>query len=352
MNPSYPIFLSVVVVTRNQAADLARLLGDLSARLQPLVSDHELIVIDNASDDDSIMSLKRLSGPQGLPNLQVYALTKEVDDLTAAWAGLENALGDFVAVLDPVADDPAFLDDMLKEALAGADVVFARNTVMPQHGAVYRLALHAFNACYQRFGGIDLVREAPQFRILSKRVINFVLQHAQPAMTYRHLPASGGFARVNLTYSAPNIKQRTRTLGHSIDLAMRLMVSTTRVPMRLVMSLSLFAALANLIYSGYVIGVAMLKTDVAPGWVTLSLQQSGMFFLLSLVLMVLGEYVLQMASLSNEGPAYHVAQEFTSARITWREKLNVEEGPRGLGQTAPLDSGNALAEAPAGPRRA
>ena len=32
-----------------------------------------------------------------------------------------------------------------------------------------------------------------------------------------------------------------------------------------------------------------------------------------------------MASLTNEGPTYHVAQEFTSARMTRREKLNIEE---------------------------
>ena len=50
-----------------------------------------------------------------------------------------------------------------------------------------------------------------------------------------------------------------------------------------------------------------------------------MFFLISLVLMVLGEYILQMASLSNEGPLYHVGQEFTSARLTRREKLNIED---------------------------
>ncbi|MEX8517775.1 MAG: glycosyltransferase [Leptothrix sp. (in: b-proteobacteria)] len=343
MNASYPIFLSVVVVTKNQATNLAHLLGDVSTRLQALVVDHELIVIDNASSDDSILTLKRLTGEQGLPNLQVYALTKEVDDLTASWAGLENALGDFVAVLDPVADDPAFLDDMLKEALLGADVVFARNTVMPRRSLVYRVALNAFNGCYRRLGGIDLVREAPQFRVLSKRVINFVLQHAQPAVAYRHLPASSGFARANLTYTTPNAGQRTRTLGRSIDLAMRLMVSTTQVPMRVVMSLSMFAAFANLMYSVYVIGVAILKTDVAPGWITLSLQQSGMFFLLSLVLLVLSEYILQMASLSNEGPSYHVAQEFTSARITRREKLNIEECQGGgLKAGMGVRNGNAL----------
>jgi len=106
---------------------------------------------------------------------------------------------------------------------------------------------------------------------------------------------------------------------------MRLLVSTTRAPMRLVTSLSLFGAIANLVYSVYVVAVGFLKTDVAPGWISLSLQQSGMFFLISLVLLVLGEYILHMVSLSNEGPLYHVGQEFTSARMTRREKLNIEE---------------------------
>jgi polyisoprenyl-phosphate glycosyltransferase len=50
-----------------------------------------------------------------------------------------------------------------------------------------------------------------------------------------------------------------------------------------------------------------------------------MFFLISLVLLVLGEYILHMVSLSNEGPLYHVGQEFASTRITRFEKLNIEE---------------------------
>jgi hypothetical protein len=71
--------------------------------------------------------------------------------------------------------------------------------------------------------------------------------------------------------------------------------------------------------------VAFWRADVAPGWVTLSLQQSGMFFLLSLVMWVLGEYILQMARLSNEGPSYHIAHELTSAVMTRKNKLNVDD---------------------------
>ena len=140
-----------------------------------------------------------------------------------------------------------------------------------------------FSMVYKWFNGINLAIEAPQYRVLSKSVVNFILQHPQPAITYRHLPATGGFARVNLHYSAaPKISQ-TKRLGESIDRGMRMLVSTTRAPMRLVTSLSLFGAVANLIYSIYVVAIGLFKTDVAPGWISLSLQQSGMFFLISLV---------------------------------------------------------------------
>jgi hypothetical protein len=325
MNIKLPIFLSLVITVRNQADQIQPLLAEVSQMLGGLVSDHEIVIVDNASDDDSLLRLKVLTGADGLPNLQVYTLTKEVDADTASWVGLENALGDFVAVIDPLTDDIRFLPEMLDKAVSGADVVFANNEQKAPQSLAYQVAFTVFNKLYKWFNGIHLTKEAPQYRVLSKRVVNFILQHPQPAMTYRHLPATGGFARVNLNYSAmPRIKH-TKQLGESIDRGMRLLVSTTRAPMRLVTSLSLFGAVANLVYSIYVVAVAFLKIDVAPGWVSLSLQQSGMFFLISLVLLVLGEYILNMVSLQNEGPLYHVGQEFTSARMTRREKLNIEE---------------------------
>ena len=321
----FPVFLSVVYVVRNQGHQLESIIHSASEKLSSLVTDYELIIVDNASDDESINVLKNLTGQSGYPNLQVYALTKEVDGDTASWVGLENALGDFVAVIDPQLDDIGFLPEMLDKAVMGADVVFANNQQKPRQSLAYRAAYAVFNFLYKSFNGIHLAKEAPLYRLLSKRVVNFILQHPQPAVTYRHLPATGGFARINMEYSSKPLAKNTKKLGESIDRGMRLLVSTTQAPMRLVTSLSLFGAAANLVYSVYVVAVGIFKADVAPGWVSMSLQQSGMFFLISLVLLVLGEYILHMASLSNEGPLYHVGQEFTSARMTRREKLNIED---------------------------
>ena len=318
-------FLTLVLVVRNQASQLEGFVSDAEMQISSLVSDYELIIVDNASVDGSVAVLKGLTSEFGRPNLQVYALIKEVDVDTAFWVGLENALGDFIVVMDPLIDSISLLPNMLAQAASGAEVVFASNDQKAPQSWAYLVANAVFNRLYKHFNGIHLAKEAPQFRLLSKRVVNFILQHPSPALAYRHLPATSGFTRANLNYSAAPRAARRKRLWDSIDRGMRLLVSTTRAPMRLVSTLSLFGAAANLLYSGYVLAIGFFKADVAPGWVSLSLQQSGMFFLISLVLLVLGEYIVNMVSLSNEGPLYHVGQEFTSARMTRREKLNIEE---------------------------
>jgi polyisoprenyl-phosphate glycosyltransferase len=159
-----PVFLSVVFVVRNQSSYIRAILTDSALCISTLVSDYEIIIVDNASEDDSIATYKNLTGENGLPNLQVYALTKEVDTDTASWVGLENALGDFVVVIDPLIDDIAFLPEMLDKAVSGADVVFASNAQANTQSLAYQCAYAIFNVLYKRFNGIHLANEAPQYR--------------------------------------------------------------------------------------------------------------------------------------------------------------------------------------------
>ena len=326
-NPSlknFSFFLSVVLVVRNQSAAVGELVSVAIATVAPIANDYEIIIVDNASTDDTLAALKRLTGKEGQPNLQVYALTKAVDIDTACWVGVENALGDFVATLDSTRDDVQFLPELLICAENGIDVVFARNKYQPSQSYAYRICASTFNYLYKHFNAVNLAKDAPMYRLLSKRVVNFILQHPLPVLSFRHLPATAGFTKSTLTYHSFVPTGQKKNLADSLDRGMRLLVSTTQGPMRLVTLLSLSGAIANIVYSFYVILIGLFKEDVAAGWVSLSLQQSGMFFLLSLVLLVLGEYILNMVRLSSEGPAYHVAQEFTSERLTRKEKLNIE----------------------------
>ena len=320
-----PIFVSIVICVKNNTVDIKKVLTDTTNYLSGLVSDYELIVVDNASLDNNVEVFKGLTSSQGLPNLQVYLLTKEVDRDIATWAGLDNALGDFVVVFNPAEDDLSVLPNLLEKAVSGSDIVFANNQLKPKQPLGYRMANEFFNFMYKQFNGIHFAKELPEYRVLSKRVINFILQHNQPTISYRYLSASAGFVKSYIEYKFEPKEWRSKKLSESIEMGIRLMVSTTRAPMRLVTILSLFGAGANLIYSLYVVLIGLFAMNVAPGWISMSLQMSGMFFLISLVLFVLGEYILHMASLSNEGPLYHIGQEFMSSKMTRLEKLNLEE---------------------------
>lgn len=319
-----PIFLTVVCVVRNQRKALSHIAREVAEKVAPLVRDYDLVFVDNGSDDDSVAVLQSMTGMEGHANIQVYALATEVDQDIAAWVGLENALGDFVAVLDPMTDKISFLKEMLGPSVMGADVVFARNTRPVPQTIPYKCGCYLFNLIYKWCTGVHLNNEAPKYRILGRKVVNFILQHPQAWLMYRQLPATAGFVKINLTYSNNLEHLQQKRLTSSLDRGMRFLFSSTRAPMRLVTSLSLFGAYANLLYSSYVVVIALLKRDVAPGWVSMSLQQSGMFFLISLVLLVLGEYILTMVSLSKTGPAYRIAQEFTSAQMHRCAQLNVD----------------------------
>ena len=113
-------FVSVVVVVRNQADELASALGSLVAALGALAADYEIVVVDNASEDGSLELLKALTADSGLPNLQVFALTTAVDADTAIWMGLDSALGDVVVIFDPQRDSPEALAPMVQAARGGA----------------------------------------------------------------------------------------------------------------------------------------------------------------------------------------------------------------------------------------
>jgi hypothetical protein len=75
----------------------------------------------------------------------------------------------------------------------------------------------------------------------------------------------------------------------------------------------LLGALLNLAYAGYVVVIYLSRNAVAEGWTTLSLQISGMFFLVCLILAVMSEYVGAILGEVRSRPLYFIADESNSS---------------------------------------
>lgn len=321
----FPVLLSVVMIVgpwRNQVREVVE---ETSRELASLVVDYEIVLVDNQPADLDRRIYDEMTSVAGLTNVQVYCLLQPVDFEVAAWAGVENSLGDYVLVFNPMEESLAALAEGLTAAATGNDLVLFVNTT-PHHEAASDMLRAAYRGVFRVLSGVNLTVEAAQHRLISKRVVTYLLQQPLPAMRYRALPALAGFAKKVIQYQAPRRAEPAGNLARHASRGLRMLLSNSTAPLRLASWLGLLGAVLNLAYSIYIVVVAFSLAYVAPGWTTLSLQQSGMFFLLSLAVFIVIEYFINDLRLSRNGSPYFITQEFSSSIITRRQKLNVETG--------------------------
>lgn len=324
MPTRHPILLTVVIPYCNFDGSVRDMLRSTIDQVAPLVDDYELIIIDNGSNNEQFLEYQPLLAGDGLANIQIYRLLQRVDNDVASLVGIENSLGDYVLVHDPRSENLSQLAAALDRIAEGCEVVFLRNLASNDHGMLQRLSGPLFRWTFRRITGIDLIRDAALGRLMSKRVVSYLLAQPNPVAQYRTFPVRAGFVKATLTYNDPQASKARRTMLERVRSALRLIVANSMAPIRLVSIATMCGALLNLFYSAYVVLVAILKSNVAPGWVTLSLQQSGMFFLISMILFVLTEYMIHSMRWSMRGTEYFIDSERTSALLSRRHRLNVE----------------------------
>jgi polyisoprenyl-phosphate glycosyltransferase len=321
--------ISVVMVVHDAADHAQGWVEAASAILSEQASDYELVVVDNGSTDATPLKLQELC--QSHRDLQVYSLAGESDLDIAILAGLEQAIGDYVVILDPALDDLAQIPRLIEAALGGHEIVLARRlgggvSSERDRPGVYGFMSKAYIRLFKLVTGVDLRLDTPRYRLMSRRIVNFVLQHDAAYLVYQTVPVSTGFRRTVIEYqsAAPMLADnRQRSIPRAVSRGMALLINSSELPLRFATFISLLAAGLSLLYSVYVLVIYLFSDEVAPGWTTLSLQMSGLFFLLAMALAVMSEYVMHISRLASRRPLYHIASEFRSEQLTREQRLNV-----------------------------
>ncbi|MDI9431553.1 MAG: glycosyltransferase family 2 protein [Planctomycetota bacterium] len=113
MSETQAIYLSVVAPAHNEAENVAPLVQEVTAVASSLGRAWELIVVDDGSTDETASALRRCMAD--CPSLRVLSMKVRSGQTAAVEAGLREARGRFVAMMDAdLQNDPADLPAMLK----------------------------------------------------------------------------------------------------------------------------------------------------------------------------------------------------------------------------------------------
>lgn len=307
------VFVSVVAVLRSYARFLPGFVAEVCRTLDRHYTNFELILVDNGSRDDTPQVVRDLLANHKC--VRYLRLSRRMKPETAAVAGLDAAIGDYVVTLHPEFDPPAEIPAMVETCRAGADVVAGVAPFPDSPGFAYRLLRRTYLFFSQRFGGANPIRGNTGYRVFTRTAVNALTRVRQRRRFFAQLASEIGLVVETHDYNfvSRSGKKPRANLRRSVRTAASMAVNHSLAPLRVVSVLGLLGSLASLLYSLYVVGVYLFKQDVMPGWTTLSLQVSGLFFLVFVMLTLIGEHLGRLLDESVDRPLYHVREEQSSA---------------------------------------
>jgi len=322
---SRDIFVSVVLRVRDAEAYITRALDRLVAVMEASFNYYEILIVDDASID---FTRARIAAVQERArNIQVYALARRKGDNIALTAGLDHAIGDMVVMLDPRLDPPELIPEMVDRALNGAEIVYGLPRERVESRGLQNLLLRGFVAMLAQLNNVDAPQAMSSYRLLNRNVLNYMLEAVDRHRSLMFLPALSGYPYATIEYQRLPDESKTRKsdTGARIAKALDLLFSTSARPLRIITMMSLSISVLSLIYAVYVVLIVVVKDDIAKGWTSMSLQISGLFFLVCIILAVMSEYILQILEATTHHPRYHIAAQHHSGMMQLARERNVIE---------------------------
>jgi len=268
--------------------------------IQQFVSCHELqseiVVVRQARSISDWSSTADLL--QGRSNLLVIDSVGSNGDLESAVQGLSQAIGDLVFLVEVDRGQISELPQLFAKLMNGKKLVLGLPGARKSNGVAYSIGRRAFSPLFRAVHGVDSATTVPIFRGMTREIASLILASPQPELLLRFPGLAPSEDLERIVYNPSAQARRKAGFWSAYASGMRLLLGGSRAPLRFASLLALFGAIANLIYALYVLALSAVRSDLAAGWASTSMQMSGMFFLISLVLLLISEYLLQVVPTS------------------------------------------------------
>ena len=306
--PEGKALLSVVVPCYNEQAVLPTTHAELQAALDQIPNlDYELIYVDDGSADGTFECLRRIQSESD--RVRVLRLSRNFGPEIARTAGMAESAGDACVWFDAdLQDPPTVIADLVAEWRAGAHVAYAVREARLGETRFKRWSADLFYRLLDRLTDQPVPRQAGDFRLLDRKVVDAVLAMPERDRYGRALVAWAGFRQVAVPYrrqvrAAGDTKMPLRKLAR---LAVDGVVSFSLAPLRLAVWVGLLVAGLALAGGVYAVIAGLFTEAQVSSWTALVIAVAFLGGAQLVALGILGEYVGRIYGEVKRRPMYLV----------------------------------------------
>ena len=310
MQPVY----SVVIPSYNEQEVIAETYARLSNVVTGMGETYELIFVNDGSTDKTAHIVAEFCEKD--PTVRLINFTRNFGHMSAISAGMENARGQAVFVIDAdLQDPPEVFPEMAAKWKEGYHVIYGKRIERKGESIFKRLSARIFYRFLRRMTSVDLPPDTGEFRLIDRKVCDAVNKLPEKSRYIRGLVSWVGFKQIPIEYvREERFAGVTKyPLRKMITFAMDAITSFSYKPLKLATMLGFSISLLSFLYILYVIYQRFFTDRTITGWASTI---AAILFTQGIVLMILGlmgEYIGRIYTELQNRPNYIIQEIIESS---------------------------------------
>lgn len=304
--------VSIVVPCFNEAENIKLFHDAISKIFQELPYHLELIYVNDGSKDDTLAEMKKMQAMDE-DHVHYLSFSRNFGKEAAIYAGLNNATGEFVGLMDvDLQDPPEMIPEMLKGIVDdNYDFVGCRRVTRIGEPKIRSFFARGFYRLINRISKTEIVDGVRDFRIMKRQVVDAILELGEYNRFSKGIFSWVGFDTKYLEY-----ENRDRLAGETswsfwglLNYSIDGIISFSEAPLTLAVWIGFVSCVVSFISLLVIIFRTLIFGDPTAGWpsmISIFLFVSGIILL---SLGIIGKYIGKIFLEVKKRPIYIIKEQ-------------------------------------------
>ena len=271
----------------------------------------EILYVDDGSKDGTVAEVKKLI--EADKRVHLVSFSRNFGKEAGIFAGLENAKGDFVALMDAdLQDPPSMLPQMFEEIFKGGyDCVATRRVSRKGEPKIRSLFARMFYRIMRKIAKTDIVDGARDYRLMSRAMVDSIVSMREYTRFSKGIFGWVGFNTKWLEFE--NIERRKGETKWSFwglfKYSLEGIMGFSTAPLAMVSVLGLFFTFLAFIAIVFIIIRTLVFGDPTSGWPSMACIIIFMGGIQLFCVGILGQYLSKVYLEVKNRPIYIVKEK-------------------------------------------